>query len=135
MNIKERLASIQKKMEDSISSRVSYEKVREYEIQLNEIISVSDWLKAQCNKNNVIHFDKRKNEDISYLEFENDSPFDFKLIKIRIDILGKNGLKQTIVITVNDWKRGINKILAFNYRLEDNDILSVNPDYVEYIIL
>lgn len=135
MNIKERLASIQKKMEDSISSRVSYEKVREYEIQLNEIISVSDWLKAQCNKNNVIHFDKRKNEDISYLEFENDSPFDFKLIKIRIDILGKNGLKQTFVITVNDWKRGINKILAFNYRLEDNDILSVNPDYVEYIIL
>ena len=135
MNIKERLASIQKKMEDSISSRVSYEKVREYEIQLNEIISVSDWLKAQCNKNNVIHFDKRKNEDISYLEFENDSPFDFKLIKIRIDILEKNGLKQTFVITVNDWKRGINKILAFNYRLEDNDILSVNPDYVEYIIL
>ena len=135
MNIKERLASIQKKMEDAINSRVSFEKVREYEIQLNEIISVSDWLKAQCNKNNVIHFDKRKNEDISYLEFENDSPFDFKLIKIRIDILEKNGLKQTFVITVNDWKRGINKILAFNYRLEDNDILSVNPDYVEYIIL
>ena len=135
MNIKERLASLQKKMEDSISSGVSYEKVREYEIQLNEIISVSDWLKAQCNKNNVIHFDKRKNEDISYLEFENDSPFDFKLIKIRIDILEKNGLKQTFVITVNDWKRGINKMLAFNYRLEDNDILSVNPDYVEYIIL
>lgn len=135
MNIKERLASLQKKMEDSISSGVSYEKVREYEIQLNEIISVSDWLKAQCNKNNVIHFDKRKNEDISYLEFENDSPFDFKLIKIRIDILEKNGLKQTFVITINDWKRGINKILAFNYRLEDNDILSVNPDYVEYIIL
>ena len=60
MTIKERLASLQKKMEDSISSGVSYEKVREYEIQLNEIISVSDWLKAQCNKNNVIHFDKRK---------------------------------------------------------------------------
>lgn len=135
MNIKERLASLQKKMEDSISSGVSYEKVREYEIQLNEIISVSDWLKAQCNKNNVIHFDKRKNEDISYLEFENDSPFDFKLIKIRIDILEKNGLMQTFVITINDWKRWTNKILAFNYRLEDNDILSVNPDYVEYIIL
>ena len=128
MNIKERLASLQKKMESSISRGVSYGKVREYEIQLNEIISVSDWI-------NVIHFDKRKHEDISYLQFENDSPFDFKIIKIRIDILEKNGLKQTFVITINDWKRGTNKILDFNYRLEDDDILSVNPNYVEYIIL
>lgn len=135
MNIKERLASLQKKMESSISRGVSYGKVREYEIQLNEIISVSDWIKEQCNKNNVIHFDKRKHEDISYLQFENDSPFDFKIIKIRIDILEKNGLKQTFVITINDWKRGTNKILDFNYRLEDDDILSVNPNYVEYIIL
>ena len=35
MNIKERLASLQKKMESSISRGVSYGKVREYEIQLN----------------------------------------------------------------------------------------------------
>lgn len=135
MNIKERLALLKEEMEKSIVNGVSYEKVRTYEIQLEEIISVSNWIKAQCNKNNVIHFDKRKHEDILYLEFENDSPFDFKLIKIRIDVLEKTGLEQTFVITINDWNRGENKILAFNYRLEDNDILSVNPDHVEYIIL
>ena len=53
MNIKERLALLKEEMEKSIVNGVSYEEVRTYEIQLEEIISVSNWIKAQCNKNNV----------------------------------------------------------------------------------
>ncbi len=135
MRIKERLAYLNQQMKQSLNKGISHGEILVYESALSEIRRVSEWLKFQCRERNKIFFERTENETKSYIEFQNTTGMDFRFIAMEVSVLRDGEERARIELAMANWKNGELAKLYLHRELKENEILSFNPDNVEYQLI
>lgn len=135
MKIGERMSHLQKLMEQSIEKGTSYIEVYMYESIIAELERVSSWLENQCRKNNRILSEQTETELKQYIEFQNTTGIDFRFIAIGVKLIRDSKEIDLFEIATVNWKNGEFAKLYFDVEIMDDDVLSFDPDMVEYQIM
>lgn len=135
MKIGERMSHLQKLMEQSIEKGTSYIEVYMYESIIAELERVSSWLENQCRKNNRILSEQTETELKQYIEFQNTTGMDFRFIAIGVKLIRDSKEIDLFEIATVNWKNGEFAKLYFDVEIMDDDVLSFDPDMVEYQIM
>ena len=135
MKIKERLEYLNQQMEQSINKGTSHGELLVYESALAEMRRVSEWLKIQCLQRNKIFFEHTENGTKSYIEFQNTTGMNFRFIVMEVSVLQDNKECDRFELAAVNWKNGELAKLYLNREIREDEILSLNPDNIEYQII
>lgn len=135
MKIKDRLSYLNHQIEQSLNKGASHGEILAYDSALAEMRRVSEWIKTQCQERNKIFLECTGNEMKSYIEFQNTTGMNFRFIAIEVSVLQDNKETDRFELATANWKNGELVKLYLSREIKEDEVLSFNPDNIEYQII
>ena len=131
MNLEERLAHLQKQMEQVLREGASQGDIAMYESAIAELVRINKWIMEQCQTNNRIYFE---DDGRKYMLFKNTTGIDFRFFAMKVNVINEEEVDEFEVSTAN-WKAGKWARLYFDAKVGETNIFRIDANSIEYQVM
>ncbi|MCI7146052.1 MAG: hypothetical protein MR991_06420 [Clostridiales bacterium] len=135
MKIKDRLSHIRAGMEDAMERGATAGDRFIYESSIAEIRRVGRWLKEQCSTECRLYTETDGDSQRQYIEFRNTTGMDFRFFAMEVIVLREEREVDSFEVMTAGWRNGETARLYLARNIGSEDVLSFNPDSVEYQVM
>ncbi len=132
MNLEERLAHLQKQMEQALSEGASQGDIAMYESAIAELVRINKWIMEQCQTNNRIYFE---DDGRKYMLFKNTTGIDFRFFAMKVNVINEKKVFDAFEVVTANWKAGKWARLYFDTKIGEKNILSIDTSSIEYQVM
>ena len=132
MNLEERLAYLQRRMEQALHEGSSKGDIAMYESAIAELVRINKWIMEQCQTNNRVYFE---DDGRKYMLFKNTTGIDFRFFAMKVNIINEKKVFDAFEVATANWRTGKWTRLYFDTELREGNILSIDADSIEYQVM